>query len=526
MPFLKTAPVRSLVSFAVFLAMVIAVSWVALPQARLALAAQSEPLRGTSPAPAFPRGLEWINTEGEALTLADLEGKVVLLDFWTYGCINCYHVIPDLKKLEDKYGDALVVVGVHSAKFDAEGDTRRIRQITHRYEREHPVVNDRGLAFWNRYGVRAWPTLVLIDPAGNIVGKVAGEGHYELLDEAIGRLVETYADAGTLDREPLGFEPFWKTEAGDIDSFLAFPGKVLVDDERLYIADSNHHRIVVTDHSGKVQYIVGSGEAALQDGTFHEAAFQQPQGMTLDPQGRLIVADTLNNAIRRIDFDAGTVTTLAGTGEQVYMRDDSYEAKDASLNSPWDVLFHDGQVYIAMAGQHQLWRLDLDSDHLEVFAGTRREALTDGPRLDAALNQPSGLATDGERLYFADSEASAIRYAEFAEDGRLRTIVGTGLFDFGDVDGRGDKVRLQHPLGIDYSDGLLYIADTYNDKIKIVDPDKRSSKTLLGSDGSLYEPGGLDVHDGRIWIADTNNHAIKVYDLESGKLETLEINSP
>ncbi|MDX1443819.1 MAG: thioredoxin-like domain-containing protein [Gammaproteobacteria bacterium] len=501
-------------------------AWLALPQTQLALAANSEPLRGVNPAPAFPKGLDWINTEGEALTLEDLEGKVVLLDFWTYGCINCYHIIPDLKKLEEKYGDALVVIAVHSAKFDAEGDTRRIRQITHRYEREHPVVNDRGFAFWNRYGARAWPTLVLIDPAGNVVGKVAGEGHYELLDEAIGRMIDTFADAGELDRAPLGYEPFWKSEEGDIDSFLAFPGKILVDDERLYIADSNNHRIVVTDHSGKVIHLVGSGEAALRDGSFDEAAFQQPQGMTLDPQGRLIVADTLNSAIRLVDFEKGEVTTLAGNGEQEYLREDRYEASGTGLNSPWDVLWHDGQVYIAMAGQHQIWRLDPGHDRIEVFAGTRREALTDGRRLDAALNQPSGLATDAKRLYFADSEASAIRYAEFAEDGRLRTIVGTGLFDFGDVDGSGPKVRLQHPLGIDHVDGLLYIADTYNDKIKVIDPADRSARTLLGGDGTLFEPGGLDVHGGKVWIADTNNHAIKVYDLATGKLSRLEVVLP
>ena len=519
----KARLIRALVSFAAVLAAVLVIAWIALPQTRLALASQSEPLRGVNPAPAFPAGLEWINTEGEALTLEDLEGKVVLLDFWTYGCINCYHVIPDLKKLEEKYGDALVVIGVHSAKFDAEGDTRRIKQITHRYEREHPVVNDRGFAFWNRYGARAWPTLVLIDPAGNIVGKVAGEGHYELLDEAIGRLVDTFADAGELDREPLGYEAFWRSEGGDGGSFLAFPGKVLATDDRLYIADSNHHRIVVADHDGKVLHLVGSGEPALHDGDFASAAFRQPQGMALDPKGRLIVADTLNNAIRRIDFKSGKVTTLAGNGEQVYLRKDRYEASETGLNSPWDVLWHDGSIYIAMAGQHQLWRLDDGHDRLEVFAGSGREALTDGRRLEAALNQPSGLASDGDRLYFADSEASAIRYAEYPEGGRLRTIVGTGLFDFGDVDGQGDKVRLQHPLGIDHADGVLYVADTYNDKIKVVDPERRTARTLLGGDGSLYEPGGIDVHNGRIWIADTNNHAIKVYDLDKASLATVPV---
>jgi thiol-disulfide isomerase/thioredoxin len=516
---------RSLLVFGAAIAMVAAATWLSLPEKQLALAAKTDTLQGTQAAPEFPAGLDWINTDGDALSLEDLRGKVVLLDFWTYGCINCYHIIPDLKRLEARYGDALVVIGVHSAKFDAEGDTQRIRQITHRYERKHPVVNDADFGIWNRYGVRAWPTLVLIDPDGNIVGQVAGEGHYAVLDEAIGRLVDTFSERSKLNRSPLGYTPFWQLEEQDMDSFLRFPGKILATDDRLFIADSNHHRIVVTDHAGTVLEIIGNGQPQLRDGDFVTASFQQPQGMALDEQGRLLVADTLNSAIRRIDVEKRSVETLAGTGEQVYLRRDNYPADNTPLNSPWDVLVHAGDIYIAMAGQHQLWKLDPETKRLTAFAGTRREALADGPRLTGALNQPSGLASDGKRLYFADSEASAIRYAEFSDDGRLQTIVGTGLFDFGDIDGTGDRVRLQHPLGIDYSDGLLYIADTYNDKIKIIDPDKRTAKTLTGGDGSLYEPGGLDVHAGKVWIADTNNHAIKVYDIETGQLTALVISS-
>ena len=484
----------------------------------LAVSAAVPAIAGTTPAPEFPGDLDWINTGGEAVSLEALRGKIVLLDFWTYGCINCFHIIPDLKRLEEKYGNALVVIGVHSAKFESEGDTRRIRSIAQRYERDEPIVNDNQFEIWRDYGARAWPTLVLIDPAGNVVGQVAGEGHYELLDEAIGRLVSEFE--GKLDRTPLNLKPAMDEME---DSFLRFPGKVLADEKsrRLFIADSNHHRIVITSFDGEVQTIVGSGERGLADGDFTHAKFHQPQGMALH-ENILYVADTLNSAIRRIDLEKKQVDTVAGTGKQVYMQRDRYPAKGTPLNSPWDVLWHDGKLYIAMAGQHQLWTYDPQREQLDVFAGTRREALIDGPRLQAALNQPSGLATDGKRLYFADSEASAIRYVDL-KSGEVETIVGTGLFDFGDVDGVGDAVRLQHPLGITFGNGKLYVADTYNDKIKVIDPDTRESKTLIGGGDEFYEPGGISYAAERLYIADTNQHAIKFAGTQKKKIGTVDI---
>ena len=484
----------------------------------LTMASALPSIAGTQPAPEFPAGLDWINT-GEPLALDDLRGKVVLLDFWTYGCINCFHIIPDLKRLEEKYGTALVVVGVHSAKFESEGDTRRIRSIAQRYERTEPIVNDRDFEIWNAYGANAWPTLVLIDPAGNVVGKVAGEGHYELLDKAIASLVAEFDDV--IDRTPLQLEPALEDMP---DTFLHFPGKVLADakTKRLFIADSNNHRIVVTNFDGKVEAIIGSGDAGLHDGSFEAAQFRQPQGLALAGENTLYVADTRNNAIRRIDLEAQTVATVAGTGEQVYMQNDSYRADGTPLNSPWDLLWHDGVLYIAMAGQHQLWTYRPETGRLDAFAGTRREALVDGTRMEAALNQPSGLATDGKKLYFADSEASAIRYVDF-ETNAVETIVGTGLFDFGDVDGKGDEVRLQHPLGITYANGLLYVADSYNDKIKVVDPESRTSRTLVGGEGELFEPGGVDYAEGGLFVADTNHHAIKIIPTKAPTPRTLPV---
>lgn len=480
---------------------------------------------GSVPAPEFPAGLDWLNVE-KPLALADLRGKIVLLDFWTYGCINCMHVIPDLKRLEEKYADELVVIGVHSAKFENEGETDNIRRIIQRYELAHPVINDKDFQVWQLYGANAWPTFVLIDPAGEVVGYQSGEGIYDLFDEILGTMVVEWADE--IDPTPLALV---LERDSLVDSPLLFPGKVLADvaHDRLFIADSNHNRIVVTDLTGRVQAVIGSGPAGLRDGSFESAQFFRPQGMTLADENTLYVADTENHALRRVDLAAGLVATVAGDGTQVYLRVDSAPAGETGLNSPWDVLYHDGLVYVAMAGQHQLWVYDPAGETIRLFAGSGREELRDGPLLQGGLNQPSGLATDGRLLYFADSEASAIRSADLDPAGALATIVGTGLFDFGDVDGVGDAVRLQHPLAVAYQDGLLYVADTYNSKIKRVDPAARRVQTLFGGpagwqDGPeprFDEPGGLSVAGDRLYIADTNNHAVRVADLATGEVTTL-----
>jgi thiol-disulfide isomerase/thioredoxin/sugar lactone lactonase YvrE len=491
--------------------------------------AESSPTRqfaGSVPAPEFPVGADWLNVD-HPLTLADLHGKIVLLDFWTYGCINCMHVIPDLKALEEKYAEELVVIGVHSAKFENEGETDNIRRIIQRYDLQHPVINDRDFRVWREYGAQAWPTFVLIDPLGNVVGFQSGEGIYDLFDQVIGTMVQEFASE--LDRTPLELV----LERDSLANLsLLFPGKVLADPagERLFIADTNHDRIVVADPDGYVLDVIGSGLAGFSDGTFETAQFFRPQGLTLADEQTLYVADTGNHSIRRINLATGEVETAAGIGRQIYMQITSGPALSTGLNSPWDLLYHDGLVYIAMAGQHQIWIYDPAAEELRLFAGSGREELRDGPLAQAGLNQPSGLATDGELLYIADSEASAIRAAQLEPDGELSTIVGTGLFDFGDVDGEEDDVRLQHPLGVVYSDGQLLVADTYNSKIKLIDPEQARSETLLGGPESGWrdgteplfdEPGGLTLLSHRLYIADTNNHVIRVADLSTGEVSTL-----
>lgn len=491
-----------------------------------AAAGMPESLLGTQPAPEFPTGLDWINTGGKPVTVKELRGKVVLLDFWTYGCINCFHIIPDLHRLEEKYPDNLVVIGVHSAKFKTEGKTSHIAAIVQRYGLQHPVVNDNELRIWNDYGSEGWPTVTLIDPAGNVVGQVSGEGHYELLDQAVGTLTREFAAKHALNTKPLWFAGLRDKLP---DSPLLYPGKVLADTKggRLFIADSNHNRVVVTTLDGKLLNIIGNGQQGLKDGGFAVAEFHYPQGMALADADTLYVADTDNSALRRVDLKAGTVNTVAGDGHQTYMDEDNLPAAKVELNTPWDLLAHDGLIYIAMAGQHQLWLYDPAKNQIRHFAGSGREGIDDGDLLGASFAQPSGLTTDGGKLYVADPEASAVRAADYSGVlARVHTLVGEGLFEFGDVDGRGDTVRLQHDLGIAWHAGRLYIADTYNSKIKVLDPRDNSVTTLAGGEDEFGEPGGLSFAGEELFVADTNHNRIAVVDLKTRAVRGLTLSDP
>ncbi|HEX6985972.1 MAG TPA: thioredoxin-like domain-containing protein [Planctomycetaceae bacterium] len=496
------------------------------------------PFPNRSPAPGLEGGVDWLNTSGP-ITLKDLRGKVVLLDFWTYCCINCMHVLPDLEYLEEKYADELVVIGVHSAKFDNEKESEAIREAILRYEIAHPVINDANMLVWRKYGARAWPTLVLIDPEGNYCGYVSGEGNREILDEAIGRVVAYHEAKGTLDRTPVRFdlERFKQTPTP-----LRYPGKVLADaaSNRLFISDGNHNRIVVTTLDGELLDVIGSGRIGRADGPYADAEFDHPQGMALDGE-TLYVADTENHLIRKVDLAAKRVSTLAGTGEQARFRDVGGTLRAANLNSPWDLLAHDGVLYVAMAGPHQIWSHELGSDRIAVFAGSGREDVLNGPHAEAAFAQPSGLATDGEALYVADSEGSAIRRVPFDAKEKVTTVAGTSelphgrsLFEFGDVDGIGDKARLQHPLAVAYRDRLLYVADSYNHKLKTIRLDEEdfgTVETFLGTGEAgdsldpvrFSEPAGLSVAGETLYVADTNNHRVLRVDLRSKRVAPLEI---
>jgi DNA-binding beta-propeller fold protein YncE len=472
--------------------------------------------------PSLDGGVAWLNT-ASPLKLEEFKGRVVLLDFWTLCCINCIHTLPDLARLEAKYPGVLVVIGVHTPKFDNEKETASIRKALMRYEVKHPVVNDADQNIWKRFHVSSWPTLVLIDPDGNYVGTTSGEGRYEILDHYIEKLVADAKSKGTLKSTPLDFKLAKETEATP----LYFPGKVLADaaSKRLFIADSTHHRIVITDLDGKKIDVAGTGMEGLTNGSFDEARFSDPQGMAL--HGNLLyVADRKNHSIRALDLKNRTVVTVAGIGKQD--REDRFgtdpgPALKTGLNSPWDLLYVDNKVYIAMAGHHQIWWYDPTTQEVAPYAGDGRENIKDGPLAAASFAQPSGLTTDGKNLYVADSEVSAIRQVPLPPGGAVSTIVGMGLFEFGDKNGTGDDVRLQHALGVAYHDGKLYVADTYNSKIKEIDPKTRVSTTFVGGEKLFNEPGGLSFAGDRLYVADTNNHRIQVIDMATKQVRTLAL---
>ncbi len=507
--------------------------------------------------PDFPRDAEWLNTTGP-VRKRDLKGKFVLLDFWTYCCINCMHILPELKKLEQAYPNQLVVIGVHSAKFETEKDARNIEEAILRYEIEHPVVNDADHEIWNMYGVRSWPTLLLIDPEGMACWGTSGEIEFETMDKVLKRALPYYRQQGLLDETPVRFDLLRHRQES---TRLRFPGKVLADEAngRLFITDSNHNRIIITTLDGELQEVIGSGAIGREDGDYRQASFDHPQGLALR-DSTLYVADTENHLLRKIDLASRKVTTIAGTGVQrrgswpglegVQRAEDVPDRsvgrpKETALNSPWALWVHQDRLYIAMAGPHQIWVMPLDESEIGPYAGNGREDIVDGPLLPripyetgyASFAQPSGLTSDGTWLYVADSEGSSIRAVPFDTKKDVRTIVGTAdlphsrLFTFGDRDGTRDRALLQHPLGVAFADGTIYVADTYNNKIKAVDAATGKTRTVAGSGkpgfrdnpAQFDEPSGLAFAAGRLFVADTNNHAIRTVDLANGSVATLEI---
>jgi thiol-disulfide isomerase/thioredoxin len=482
--------------------------------------------------PSLEGAVGWINSG--PINLAQLKGKIVLLDFWTYCCINCHHVLPTLARLEAKYKNELVIIGVHSGKFDAERNTENIRRKVAEYRIKHPVANDANMLIWERFGVTSWPTLVLITPDGRFAGARGGEVPFEDLDRVIGQVATKFKNR--LNLKPLEFPA--ENDRADQGALL-YPGKVLADraGNRLFISDTGHNRIVVTDLEGKTPVVIGSGAEGFLEGAYERARFNRQQGMYLAGE-TLYVADTENHAIRAIDLKSKQVKTVSGTGSQAARSPfDRYvgAARTSALSSPWDIIQVPGSpaLYIAMAGPHQIWKLDLKAGKIGVWAGSGYENIEDGDLDSAKFAQPSGLATDGKDLFVADSEVSGVRVIRGINTNRpeVGRIVGQGLFKFGDIDGTGEEVRLQHCLGVAYGGGKLFIADTYNNKVKVCDPKDLTVKMFAG-DGKpgsgdkpprFYQPGGLSVAGDSLYVADTNNHKIRVIDLKSAAVRTLEI---
>ncbi|MEU2258956.1 NHL domain-containing thioredoxin family protein [Streptomyces sp. NPDC019645] len=432
----------------------------------------------------------WLNTGGDELTLADLRGRITILDFWTFCCINCLHVLDELRELEEKHRDTTVIIGVHSPKFAHEAEHQAVADAVERYEVHHPVLDDPELATWKQYAVRAWPTLVVIDPEGYVVAQHAGEGHAHAIERLVEQLEIEHEAKGTLRR---GDGPYVPPEPVATD--LRFPGKaVRLPSGGFLVSDSTRHQLVELEADGEtVVRRIGDGD------------FREPQGLALLPSGKVIVADTVNHALRTFDPGTGAIERVAGTGRQWWQGSPtSGPALEVDLSSPWDVAWWQGRVWIAMAGVHQLWTYDPESGTVEVAAGTTNEGLVDGPAAEAWFAQPSGLAATEDRLWIADSETSALRW--IGTDGVVHTAVGTGLFDFGHRDGEAGQALLQHPLGVTaLPDGSVAVSDTYNHALRRYDP-ATGTVTTLATD--LREPSGAVLDGDGIVVVESARHRL------------------
>ena len=439
----------------------------------------------------------WINAGGAALDLASLRGKIVLLDFWTFCCANCLHVLDELRPLEKKYADVLVVIGVHSPKFVFEAEHASVVAAVERYEVHHPVLDDPELTTWKSYAVRAWPTLSVVDPEGYVVAQFSGEGHAHALDTLLAELIEEHEAKGTLRRGDSPYVP-----PAPAQTTLRFPGKVVaLADGALLVSDSTNHRLVILEADGEtIRTVIGDGARGLVDGAADVARFSEPQGVCVLPREiaskvgyDILIADSVNHSLRSLDLSTLTVGTVAGTGAQ-WMQGDPMPTGGNPLqpmSTPWDLVWwpERNEVAIAMAGIHQVWGYSPLNKTLSVIAGTTNEGIVDGEYATAWFAQTSGLAVDDDgSLWLADSETSALRRMR---NGVIHTEVGRGLFDFGHVDGPAAEALFQHPLGVAVlPDGSIAIADTYNGAIRRFDP---ATKTVTTLATNLAEPSDILV---------------------------------
>jgi len=526
-------------------------------------------------------GETWFNIGDKDLSLKDLRGKIVILDFWAFCCVNCLHVLDELRPLEAKYSDVLVTVGVHSPKFDYEAETEAVAAAIERYDIAHPVLNDPELITWQAYTARAWPTLVVVDPEGYVVAHLTGEGHVSGLYSLIDQLIEEHDAKGTLHR---GEGPYVAPKPVARD--LKFPAKAIALGTRgsqpgsFLVADTGHHRLVevANDLETVLQTIGGNGTGeaisaetaqadrekiavrGYADGGRDTALFNEPHGLALLPEDiattvgyDVLIADAVNHRLRAVNLTTGEVTTVAGNGVQRLIDSERVQAEadqdsdvvdlepfaagalETSLSTPWDVQYSPAEelAIIAMAGTHQLFSYDPVSKDLAIYAGTALEGLTDGPADEAWFAQSSGLSIDAQgTLWVADAETSAIRYvipstATDSKQPEVGTVVGAGLFDFGFRDGAPEQARLQHPLGItNLPDGSVLIADTYNHAIRRWAPETRNPDgttkpaevTTVARD--LEEPSDILVE------TDTDGNAVSIVVVETNAHQLVRIAVP
>ena len=467
-------------------------------------------------APELPDSLEWINA-AEAPSLASLRGRVVLLYFWTFDSVNCGNALADLRFLESKYHDGLSVIGVHTPKYDYQRQAAPVLKAVNRFHIRHPVANDPDYSMWRGYGVQSWPTFAIVDAQGRLAGLLAGEGRRSDADSLVAQLLD---EAAASDLRV--YESSVATVRPEPRMPLQFPGKVLATAASLWIADSGNNRVLECDHTGRILRQVGSGNPGFHDGRNREAVFNNPQGMEL-LHDSLYVADTGNHAVRRVVLATGETSTAVGTGSVGYdLAGEGVDPAQTRMSAPTDVAAFEDKLYIAVSGQNQIWRLDLQRNKLSVLAGNGRLGLDDGDGIDASFAQPSALALFGPELIVIDAAGSAVRTINLP-DRRVGTLIGAGPYEFGDVNGKRDKARLQNPLDVAVDPrGLAFIADSYNGKIKALNL-RTGEIRPLNLPYHLHEPSGISMAANALWVANTNAHEVVRVDLATGQIKRVAI---
>ena len=479
---------------------------------------------------------EWLNSTRN-IESGDLENRVILLDFWTYSCVNCLHTISEIKKLEAEFGDRLTVIGVHSGKFDNEKGTDSIKKAILKYDIAHLVVNDTNFKIWNSFKASSWPTLILIDPKGRITKKYQGKIVPTTIHDDIKNLITKYKYQLTSDRLPIVLE---KNKV--VDYVLKFPAKIKFARDFSYknsgktnaliISNTEKHNIIVTALNGETLLEIGSGNMGFEDGNINNATFNSPRGL-LFKDNTLYVADTGNHALRRIDFKTGEVKTIAGTGIRGDIINTENKVEEVLLASPWDLEFFPDKnnIIIANAGTHQLLKYNLSKRTISPFAGNGTEDSIDGQYPKNSLAQPTGLSAASEKLYFVDSASSSLRVVD--KSGEVKTLIGKGLLEFGNKNGNSKEALLQHPTGLTADDSAIYIADTFNHAIRKYNVKTKEISDYSGSvrgDGignkksiNYNEPEAIISVLDKFYIADTNNNRIIELGANTGDSKVIDI---
>ncbi len=449
-------------------------------------------------APALPPALEWINTD-QPPSLEALRGRIVLVNFWTFDCVNCINQLPDLRSVENKYHDGLSVIGVHAPKYDYQRQANSVLKAVNRHHIRHPVASDPGYLLWQAYGIQSWPTLAVIDAQGQLAALLPGEGRRQEADALIGQLLDEAAakdlrvyESGASTREP--------------QMPLSFPTKLLATDNHLWIADTAHNRLLECDHEGRVQRQFGSGNPGYWDGRNQDSGFTDPQGMTI-VKDALYVADTGNHAVRRIRLLNGDVETVAGTGVLGHeLPSEHSEPTKVAMSAPADVAGLGDKVYIALSGQHQIWQLDVNKNRLSVFAGSGQLGVADGDGVAATFAQPSALSVIGQQLVVADAAGSAIRLVRLL-DNRVSTLIGAGLYDFGDVAGKRRGASAASAGGVRRRTRTRVRRRQLQRQDQGPEPAQwRIARSICRI--WFSEPAGVSLAAGALWIANTNAHEI------------------